>query len=237
MGAVAIGVGILVILAFVASGSKKAEAVTYDKSLPPAPIPGSSSPEKLPETAIDSSIDKDIQEVVEQVEQKGTLGPTSLNIVAIKSPIGGVSNSQWQSYIRKSITAKQGTVSKGNNLGMFLIGSKVLEDYGFMKNVTKQSDGTWKGVWVAPYSLEKFLNDANLQYEVFEKMTKGHHKAILKRYGTVWTMVGLPPATMSGLLGVAKQAGLAGLDKWMHEDNTKRKPNTTTSYTRTNGIF
>jgi hypothetical protein len=232
---IAAGVGVLVLIALLSRGGPSPSPTTqldvpYDKPQPDV-VPGTPTP-----TETDKSIDKDIEEVVTKVEETKT-AVSSLNIASLKSPIPKVTDKQWQTYVKKSISAKQGTVSKGNNLGMFLIGMRILEDQGYTKDVTKDTAGVWQGTWIAPYSLRAFLDDANLQYAVFKKMTMEHFSGIMKRYKDPIVLEGLPKPTLSGLLGVAKQAGPTGLDKWMKESPTARKPNTTAAYTRTNGIF
>ena len=66
-----------------------------------------------------------------------------------------------------------------------------------------------------------------------------HRAALLKREADALGRVyGGRPATLSGLLAVAKQAGLHGLELWLESQGDERRyPRTTAIYRRAVGIF
>lgn len=154
---------------------------------------------------------------------------------------GLLDDSLWTKYVKSVISAGQMTISPNYNLGMFLINMRTLQDYNYAKNVVKQDykgKKVWKGDFTGPYSLDKFLSDANLQYDVFVKMTRDHYKSIMDKYGESVKSgtkdIDGVPATLSGLLAVAKFAGLGGLAKWYAGD---RKKATTDAFLKSNDIF
>jgi hypothetical protein len=163
------------------------------------------------------------------------------------------SSPRWTRYVQAVKTGGIGTITPNFNLGFFGLNMRTLEDFGYAKNVKKTTYNgrqVWKGDFInaqkIPSSLDQFLADGPLQYEVFLKMTERHYAYIQKKYdlrvdgkyvGVLYNdqkqIEGQTP-TYSGLLAVAKFAGLSGLDKWVKGD---RKPATTEMYKKVNGIF
>jgi len=159
----------------------------------------------------------------------------------LESRLEGVSDDAWSEYVSYSKQGRLTTISPGYHLGYFLLGMESLQDLGYAINVKRQDYKgrlVKKGEWAGPYSLEGFLSDPMLQYEAFARKTKNDANYILKRHSD---KIGMEfegkQATLSGLVAVAKQAGLSGMEKWMTETSEKRKPNTTKAYLLANGIF
>lgn len=232
--AIGAGVAILLFLKNSSSSAPSKEKEEYfditKQGMPPLPSPQSEKDDDIK--------DEEIEEAINEIE-KEKLSSQDLNFNELLSPSPTrISNEAWRKYVKASITGKTGTISKGYNLGLFLMNMRTLEDFGYTKNVKKQSDGTWRGDWIAPYSLERFLKEPKLQYEAFLKMTSNHMSAIDGRHkSSINSEIEGKKVSLSGLLGVAKQAGLGGLAKWLTEDSSVRKSNTTKMYLRTNGIF
>lgn len=205
------------------SGKKRDDG--FGPSVPPTPREDAEETEDL----VDDEIKK------EQIRKL----PTKLRTPRFLE--GLLDESLWTKYVKSVISAGQMTISPNYNLGMFLINMRTLQDYGYAKNVVKQNykgKQVWKGDFTGPYSLDKFLSDANLQYEVFLKMTHSHYKAIVDKYGesvkSGTKEIDGVAATLSGLLAVAKFAGLGGLAKWYAGD---RKKATTDAFLKSNDIF
>ena len=135
--------------------------------------------------------------------------------------------------------ASPGSRSARGHLGMFGMGLPRLEDLGYLKQ-TKAGGASSPAVeWKAPLSEKVFLLSPELQYQAFSESMVDHRKQILARHGgLVGRVLAGRPATLSGLLGVAHQAGLAGLETWIGSGgDRKRYPNTTAAYLRWVGLF
>jgi hypothetical protein len=152
-----------------------------------------------------------------------------------------VMDEYWTLYVKSVQTGGQTTITPTYNLGLFGLGMRILEDFGYAKNVKKVNYNgklVWKGEFAGPYSLEKFLADATLQYEVFLKMTHSHFNYITKKHRGIMyfnqILINGKQITYSGLLAVAKFAGLSGMDKWITGD---RKEATTRAFEKSNSIF
>lgn len=214
--------------------SKKAHA---DESLalpPPEPI-------RLPPTVVSvdpDEIDKETeQEIHEAVEDTSKSLPTSFTSV-----IPGVTDAQWTAYVKKQKQGKINGVTKSNSLGLFLMGYRMLQDLGYTRNsrkVAKVIDGVsrtvWDGEFIPPLTLDSFLSNALVQYEAFAKMSVLQAARIKSLYGPL--IAGSNGSiTLSGLLNVAKVAGMGGLDAWLKEPG-KRKADTTAEFNSFNGMF
>jgi len=152
------------------------------------------------------------------------------------SPIAGVEDAAWRKYVSTQRGAGLGTITKSYLLGMFLLGMRVLQDVGMARNVKLQDfkgRQVFKGDFVPPITEARFLSEASLQYEAFKRMTAAHAKYIATKYPDV---IKEGHVSLSGLLAVAKQAGLTGMDKWLL-DPANRKESTTAAFKRANGIF
>lgn len=164
-------------------------------------------------------------------EQENRVTPSK-----VTSPIKGVSDEQWSSFVKAQKTGKSNGVTPGGLLGVFEMGPRTLGDLGYMNNVHKEGR-KWLGTFISPLTEEQFLGDEKLQYEAFSRQILNHLQVIRKRYPSILeTEIEGKKATMSGLLAVARFAGLGGLDAWIRYP-AKRKPETTKTYLRNTGIF
>jgi len=157
----------------------------------------------------------------------------------VKSPIEGVSDAAWGTFVAWGRQAKPSTITANYNLGAYLTNMRTLVDQGLAKNerqVDYNGRKVWQADWVPPHTLERFLADAELQYQVFRRQMVAHAKHILKTHrDQLGKTIEGKTATLSGLLGASKQAGLGGLAKWLANDN--RKSATTEAYLATTGLF
>lgn len=182
----------------------------------------------------DVPIEKDIADAIKEIEKE-----SSVRWDDIETPSSDwATNDQWRKYVKLMASGRLGTITKANFLGLFYMGARTLEDIGYLTNVKKDTDGVWRGTWVPPLTQEKFLASRDLQYDAFVKMTDRHAETILKRYKPQMYDVSKASEgkfyTLSGLLAVAKMAGLGGLDKWINGD---RKESTTKEFAKFNAIF
>lgn len=215
--------------------SKSAHASETLQLPPPQPI----RLEPTPITVDDpDEIDKETeQDIAEAVEDTSKSLPNSFTSV-----IPGVDDAKWTAYVKKQKQGRLNGITKSNSLGLFLMGYRMLQDLGYTRNskkVTKTIDGVsrtvWEGEFIPPLTLDAFLSNAMLQYEAFAKMSASQSATIKQRYGSV--ISGSKGAiTLSGLLNVAKVAGMGGLDAWLKEP-AKRKADTTAEFNAFNGMF
>lgn len=161
------------------------------------------------------------------------------------SPIVGVSNAQWQTFVKRMKNGRMASISPAFKLGFFHIGMRRLEDLGWAKDVHR---GEWKGrsVWVGEFvdaDLETFLRNPRFQYDVFESSMKDYAFKAKNRYANaIGREIDLGDnkaiVTWSGLLGLAHQAGLKAVDSWLKNPEDREKfPNTTRIFARVTGIF
>ena len=159
------------------------------------------------------------------------------------SPLPGVTDFAWTEYVRKTRAAGLGHVSRGGRLGLYQLDARELEDVGLMTDVHKVRLEDGRSVWTGGFrpgaSLRGFLESPDLQYRALAALTLRHAGAIAAALRDV---VGQEfegqPATLSGLLAVARKARLTGLRKWV-EDASDRDAHseTTARYRLLNGIF
>lgn len=164
-----------------------------------------------------------------------------------KSPISGVSDNQWHMFVRKMKSGRVGSISPKFKLGFFHIGMRRMQDLGFAENVelTDWKEGkAWIGQLVDAERVEDFLLHPRYQYDVFESSMVDHAYNTKNRYGDhIGKEVELPNGekvivSWSGLLGLAHQAGLKAVGKWLKDPEDRKKfENTTKMFTRVTGIF
>ena len=159
-----------------------------------------------------------------------------------RSPLAGVPDEAWTLYVKRSRVARPSAVSADNRLGCFALTARELADVGWLTGARKARLNDrlcWVGEWAEGRGAESFLADDAEQYEALTALTQLHARALEQRFEDLLEReVEGQPATRSGLLGVARRAGLGGLRGWC-EDPAQRKrfPETTAAYARLNGIF
>ncbi len=232
MNPAVIGIGIIAVIGILASlaraSSTAPEPDTSNPSLPIVDEPDAPLPDAHP--GVDQATQKDIEQ---ERDRERTELPKSF-----PTPFSDVTNSAWSAYVNGQRGGKLNTVTPGFFLGIWLLGMRVLQDLGYARNVKLvdvNGKRVWKGDFVPPYSLERFLSDAPLQYEAFRRMTEKHANYIRTKYKDVITNKE-SKVSLSGLLAVAKQAGLAGMDQWLTDPKT-RKEATTAQFNKFNGMF
>lgn len=239
--------GVLVLAAVKASGRR---VVDVNVTTGPGRVV---RPDESRDTEAESEADqKETEQFVQQELDKATVKalpailPTPSFLSSSKVDANGkkidTPSPRWTRYVQSVKTGGLGTITPNFNLGVFGLNMRTLEDFGYAKNVRKTNYNgrqVWRGDFIgAADSLEKFLSDGTVQYEVFLKMTNRHYAYITSKknlvlYDDSKQIEGVTP-TYSGLLAVAKFAGLSGLDKWLAGD---RKPATTEAFKKSNGIF
>lgn len=202
------------------------------------PAPGS-VPDAVtsPTPGVDSSTQADIEN---ELDKERTKLPKKF-----PSPFPRVSDDAWTKYVMGQRTGKLNTITAGFALGIWGLGMRVLQDLGLAKNVKLQpmsvitttgseTRQVFKGDFVPPLTQQRFLSDAPTQYEAFRRMTQAHAGYISKKYANLIANAG--DVSLSGLLALAKHAGLAGMDKWMSDPST-RKESTSAQFKKFNGMF
>ena len=152
------------------------------------------------------------------------------------SPIDGISDEAWTKFVKRMGTGKVSDMSP-RGVGIFGMTIRRLVDLGALKDPRKEN-----GVWTADFAVPKetLLSNSKLQYTLFSRSMQGYAKAIMS--GDMAKAIGSniegQQASLSGLLGVASQAGMLGLGKWIADDPPRKKFQTTiTIYNHVNGIF
>ncbi len=179
------------------------------------------------------------EEILRVIQLEETKIPTG------ERPPIPVAQAAWDRWTAAWKQADADAVTTDGRRGVFLIGLPTLVDQGYMRNLRKVS-GKPTADWVPPYSQKVFAENLRLQYEIFAEQAKRHRDAVLSKCAP-WLSEASPktipladgralPVTLSGLMAVSRQAGLSGLDKWLHEPST-RKGNTTELFAKFTGIF
>ena len=158
------------------------------------------------------------------------------------SPFLQPNDQQWNKFVRTLRGPDPKAITPAHYLGMFGFGMRKLVDLGLAKNPTqKEYNGrkVWVAEWVPPLTLDKFLGDANLQYQAFVKAMTAD-AAWIKKHAPelIGSTLDGKQVTMSGLLGVSKQAGVSGMMKWATDAKIRSQhPQTTAQFNKVNGIF
>jgi hypothetical protein len=135
------------------------------------------------------------------------------------------------------------SVSPSYRLGTFALSARELADAGAMLSAYKGEHGGRKGVWLGEWEegqgQDTFLASAERQYDALIKLTQIQARAIVARHGAVLgTMIDGQVVTLSGLLAVARKAGLGGLRQWVtSEEDRAAFPESGALFARFNGLF
>lgn len=162
---------------------------------------------------------------------------------SLPSPLDGVSDGDWTAF-ESMMEDASNKVSPDWKLGRWKITARRLQDLGMAKDA-RQVNRDGKTVWIAdfipPLSMQIFVNDEHLQYDTFVKemhfLSDGIEK--MGAAGKVPLEIhGIVP-TRSGLLAVAKLAGLQGLESFVKTGSKDwdKFPNTRDAFLKFNGMF
>ena len=179
---------------------------------------------------------------IAQVTTAASTGALS-ECLRYQSPLSAASDDQWTTYVRRSRVARPTAVTPDNRMGAYGLTARELSDIGWMDEAHKSVgvDGklAWRGTWADGKSLALFLRLPAQQYDALEELSKLHAAAIVARHPQAVGMdFDARTATLSGLMGVARRAGMGGLRKWVSDaKNRAAFPETTASFARLNGIF
>lgn len=217
----------------------------FPKDLGPLDAPSLPAPPPLedvgdPSEPLPSSIDDETKKDIDTLVNHDKVSLPKI----LKSPFAGISDEAWTRYVQTQKGGKLNTVSSTNNLGLFHLGMRLLQDLGYATNVkllpfpeAGPNKQAYQGDFSPPLTKADFLSNAKLQYEAFRRMSENHAKVLVKEFGHIFAgkvpLEGQVP-TLSGFLAVAKRAGMGGLRKWFEGD---RKPETTAEYKKANNIF
>ena len=161
-----------------------------------------------------------------------------------RSPLAGVDDDAWTIYVRRARLAPLGAASPSLRLGMFALTARDLADAGLMTEAHKGEanghKGVWLGTWVAGRTRAEFLASPEQQLDALARLTRiqAHKIVELRLDAAVGTEIAGEAATLSGLLGVARKAGLGGLRQWLASDEDRQAfPESGALYQRFNGLF
>lgn len=186
---------------------------------------------------------RDEAAVLAAAEEFADAAGTQLEVEPLwPSPLPGVGDELWSRYVRRSRVARPSAVSPDNRYGCFALSARELADAGWLLDARKEQVGgrlCWTGTWAPDRDELRFLRSADEQHEALATLARLHARVVEERHrGLVGQVVEGQPATLSGLLGVCRRAGLGGLRGWATDAAQRRKfPETTAAYARLNGIF
>ena len=163
------------------------------------------------------------------------------------SPLAGVDDADWTCYVRRARVARLASISPSYRLGAFALSARELADAGVMSEARKGEwqgrRGVWLGEWADGRSEAAFLASTEQQYAALVALTQLHARAITARHADVidghgTAQINGQTVTLSGLLAVARKAGLGGLRQWVtSEEDRAAFPESGALFARFNGLF
>lgn len=186
---------------------------------------------------------RDEAAVLAAAEEFADAAGTQLEVEPLwPSPLAGVDDEAWSRYVRRSRVARPSAVTPDNRHGCFAFSARELADAGWLLDARKELVNgrlCWTGTWAPDRDELKFLRSVEEQHEALAALARLHARVVTGRHADlIGTDIEGQPATLSGLLGVARRAGLGGLRGWAGDAAQRRKfPETTAAYARLNGIF
>jgi len=195
--------------------------------------------------------DEDADEDVREEEDGGgdaaatpapTVSITSIRTVTSPSPINEATDAQWSALVSALATGARGAVNADDKtLGRWRIDYRQLMSLGLVER--KGAQGAAGYVWLkignTPVTERSFLDDEGAQYAVLERILLGHYHGIIEEWqGQIGGTVDSKPISLSGLLGLARKAGISGMAGWLCKPEDRAKfTKTGEAFDRTNGIF
>ncbi len=173
--------------------------------------------------------------------------PTKVGGTNATSPFPEASQEQWLSFVRCVKGDKEpGDITDNGQMGMFGANARRLGELGIMSDVRQitideNDKPIYMGIFKPPIeSLEQYLSKPRLQYKVFVTDMKDYQRKITT--GQLSSFIGSQAddktVSLSGLLGLVKQAGLKGAKSWLtNPKDHSRFPHTTAMFNCTNGLF
>jgi hypothetical protein len=248
-----LGLGLLVALL---AASKKARAAEGPASSPAAP-PGASAHAAAAEhiqRIVDSGDPAKIAAAAALAERAGK-APLAAQLkrdaksaavahpdTSFPSPWKNLERPKWNLYVNVMRGRNPKLITPAYHLGLFGFGMRRLVDLGLASRPRRgmyEGRKVWIADWTPPLTADKFLGDADFQYQAFVKATDQDIKRIKEELPElVGSTIDGKPVTYSGLLAVIKQAGFEGLKEWASDPKIRAQhPSTTAQFERANGIF
>ena len=169
-------------------------------------------------------------------------------IPAYASPIHEATDPQWSVFLEGIAGGTPGERNQDGTLGKWRIDRRQLRDLDLMNadmTAWKTADGSDRSTTAAPgESLEEldaaFLADEGAQYVVLAQVIARHYDHVIADEARTWLgrEIDGKTVTLSGLLALARKAGLSGMRKWLGSEADRAKVTRTTAvFDRCNGIF
>lgn len=152
------------------------------------------------------------------------------SVASLRSPLEGVSDEAWSTFVSASLTAKFDAVSPSNHLGAFEMTPRRLQDLGFLYGVKKtQSKKSGRSIWVGkfipPLTDKAFLKNPQIQFAIFKASMTDYSRRIAAGE------IQLPPGIgLAGALAILHRAGPAGL-------KGRRFESTQAAFEKVSGLF
>jgi hypothetical protein len=151
-------------------------------------------------------------------------------LTPIRSALPGISDKAWSQFVRVMITAQPGTVGESNEVGMFSIMPRRLEDLGVVSGLSRGRASNGRTIWAAefvePLTSSGFLKSVNAQYRVFSDSMRDYFAKIMSG-----EIAKDPAMSLSGALCLLHRAGPKALS------SKRRFSDTQAAFQRADGIF
>jgi hypothetical protein len=163
------------------------------------------------------------------------------------SPIHEATDEQWTALVDALAVGLPGEVNEDGTLGRWGIGYRQLRDLGLVEETElREPYVAWR--WkldeagrTVPFleAQAAFLADEGAQYMALAQVLAHHYQALISDEDKLLGReVDGRALSLSGLLGLARKAGLSGLRKWIASPSDRAKFSRTTEFVdRCNGIF
>ncbi len=161
----------------------------------------------------------------------------------IKSPLPGVTDSQWQGLVLAlADTDNPADIDAYGRIGPWRLHSNQLEPLGLTKNsrqIKVAGKSQWTSDWISPMTKARFATDRQAQYDALVKLMRDIIDPTVKIDPTK------PTATIegkklsrSGMLSLILRAGPKGAIEWLQSPQQRKDfAYTTKIWRRANGIF